>query len=452
MRGNCHSRVFAAIFCAAAVAAAPATADDERPALDSNDFVIDTYTGPVIGSIRTMTLGGAYAGIAERSQGIMYNPAAVAQRVWYSKYFFDYDAGYAYLKPGLFTSENVDLDNDGDRSFTYKNFISGAVYGALRAGKAGGGALLRLQRFVLQGEQERRMPVVLGHADMAAGYNFLEDRLVVAAGVRLTFMTIDVWGIERKSALAYRSAGILGGILFRFKRLPLRAGISTVVPLPRAQTARTEGVETCELPGGGSVRKVGVDETCAGEGMVIPGGIAFPWTIRLGFAYYLGLQDWNEQWTMEDRRYEYSSKVPVRSGGYKWSSWQSRYMMKRGDVDRRYVLFSLDVEIVGGVEKGIGVEGFLDQEWKRSFGSPTVSIHAGVESEVWRDRLVIRLGGYAEPSRFKRMGYRGHGTFGFSAKLFSLCSGSSKVDIRGGVGADIARGYLNAGFTLGFWK
>jgi hypothetical protein len=437
---------------AAALPSGPARADEN--ALDSNNFSIDTYSGLQIGSIRTYTLGGAYAAIAERAQGIMYNPAAVGQRVWYTKDLFDYDVGYAYLKPGLLFREDTDIDNDGDRSFNYSSYVAGVVYGALRVKKVGGGGLVRLQRFVLNDENGLRMPVTLGHADMAGGLSILSDFIVIGGGIRLVFMDVKVRGagVEKSNALSYLSTGLVAGVLFRFKKIPLRIGLGAALPLPRTQTSWTEGVATCAGPEGSGLSKVGVEDPCGEGGLVIPDGIAFPWSIRLGFAYAIGKIKWNESWQYASRQYEYSNKVPTMKGDYRWSPWRSQYQMKRSDMDRRYVLFSLDIEVVGGVKNGIGLEGFLDQKWKRSTGTPTVSIHGGLESEVVGDWLVLRLGAYAEPSRFKRLGFRGHGTFGFDLKLFSLCWGSSQITFRGSAGFDMAAGYFNTGFSVGFWK
>jgi hypothetical protein len=431
---------------------APGRAEGDDPPLDSNTFVIDTYSGLQIGSIRTTTLGGAYTGIAERSQGIMYNPAAVAQRVWYSQYLFDWDIGYAYQKPGLIFKDTMDIDNDGKANFKYRDYMIGIVYAALRVGKVGGGTVVRLQRFVLAKQGEKILPAFLGHADVAAGLNMWEDRIVLGAGMRLVFMDISVRGVEQGNGLTYMSAGFVGGLLFRFKRIPLRVGLSTALPVPGVKHGWTSGVVTCSTPSAGDIRKIGVTDACGGEGLIIPEGISFPWSVRLGFAYYIGKLPWNETWKLEKREYETSNLVPTKRGKLQWSPWQSEYMLERQEIDRRYVMFSLDVEVVGGVRNGIGLEGFLSQTWKKSFGSPTVSVHAGIETEVVADWLVLRAGGYAEPSRFTRLGYRGHGTFGLDLKLFSICHGSSRLTFRGSAGFDAARDYFNAGFSLGFWK
>jgi len=305
---------------------------------------------------------------------------------------------------------------------------------------------------VLVGRSGLRMPVLLGYTDIAAGFSILEDFIVLGMGVRLAFMNISIKGVEKSNALTYLSTGLLAGVLFRFKRIPLRIGLSVSFPIPKSKRGWTSGVVDCEMPDGSLLKKVGAGEGCGGEGLIVPDGIVYPWSVRVGFAYYIGKLNWNESWSLEKRKVEYSSKVPVKTGGHKWSTWQSRYIMERGDVDRRYVVFAVDIEVVGGVKNGIGVEGFLDQKWKRSLGSPTVSVHAGVESEVWADWLVLRAGGYAEPSRFKRLGYRGHGTFGFDLKLFSICAGSSRITFRGSAGFDVARDYFNTGFSIGFWR
>jgi len=426
-------------------------ANSQSTRIDSNNYVIDTYNGLQLGSLRVVSLGGAYTAIAERSQGIEANPASVAQRVWYSQYLFDYDVGYAYLKPGLFVGEDMDYDNDKDRSFDYSNFIAGVLFASLRAGSAGGGGTTKIQRYILVDGSGRQANVWHGTVDVAFGYNFKQDFIVAGAGLQFDFLNIHVQEMKNNS-LGFLYAGAIGGILFRIKRIPLRIGASIHLPMPGVHKMWDYGVVECTKQNGSTIKKILSGENCSSEGLAIPNGISHPWTFRLGFAWFIGKLPWNEDWNLEKRNYEYSNKVPMTDGTYAWSPWQTEYLMGRSEIDRRYILISFDINLVGGTKDGVGMEGFLTQTWKRSTESPTVSIHGGIESEVWADRLIIRIGGYAEPSRFKRLGYRGHGTFGFDLKLFSICWGSSKMTLRGSAGLDAAPGYFNAGFSIGFWK
>ncbi len=438
----------------AAVLFLPTAGLCDDPPLDSNKFVIDTYNGPQLGTIRTVSLSGAYAGIAEQGQGIMYNPASVAQRVWFSKHMFGYDAGYAYLKPGLIVGDDIDFDNDGDESFNYGDFLIGVIFGSLRINNAGIGADVKIMNFTLGGKDgvEEKLDVLLGHADIAFGYNLARGLIVIGGGIRLGFMDVNVKGMEQSNALTYLSMGPIAGILFRLRKAPLRIGLSITFPHNWIQGRWTDGVSNCANASGDSLKRICYGGDCANRGLIIPDGIAHPWSIRLGFAYYVGKQNWNETWSLEKRKYEYSNKMMTKKGKTRWSPWMSQYDMERSDKDRRYLLIALDIEVVGGLRNGIGIEGFLDQKWQRSGETPTVSLHLGAETEVWADYLILRWGGYAEPSRFKRTDYRIHATMGFDLKLFSICWGSSRLNVRGSTAFDVAEGYFNAGFSVGFWK
>ena len=86
---------------------------------------------------------------------------------------------------------------------------------------------------------------------------------------------------------------------------------------------------------------------------------------------------------------------------------------------------------------------------RRAASGRTASLaaHAGVESEVWNNRLVVRSGAYFEPPRLDGSDVRPHFTLGLDARLFRLIW----WDLRAGFSLDLASRYHNTGIGVGFW-
>jgi hypothetical protein len=93
------------------------------------------------------------------------------------------------------------------------------------------------------------------------------------------------------------------------------------------------------------------------------------------------------------------------------------------------------------------LSGFLRQTAQRSGDQIAFGLRVGAESEVWQDRMKVRLGSYLEPSRTNRKFYRLHGTLGLEARLFDFWSWSAGITAT----VDVAKLYFNWGLGLGLW-
>src|SRR6478672_3195507 len=59
--------------------------------IQTSDYTLDLFQGPVLASSRVTAMGGAYAGLAEGAEGIPFNAAAASQRNAYSTTATDYE-------------------------------------------------------------------------------------------------------------------------------------------------------------------------------------------------------------------------------------------------------------------------------------------------------------------------------------------------------------------------
>src|SRR5262245_18550933 len=90
----------------------------EGSAINTSNYTIDLYQGPVFSGARITGLAGAFTPIAEGVPGYGYNPASAAQRVPWSIDWFDWDLDAGVTFPSSITG--TDFDNNGDNSYTNK--------------------------------------------------------------------------------------------------------------------------------------------------------------------------------------------------------------------------------------------------------------------------------------------------------------------------------------------
>src|SRR6187551_3594267 len=83
--------------------------------IETSDFALDVFNGPVLGGSRMTGLAGAYSAIAEGTDGNLVNAASPAVRPYSSLDYFDYWIGFGLTLPA---SGDMDYFNthEGDAS------------------------------------------------------------------------------------------------------------------------------------------------------------------------------------------------------------------------------------------------------------------------------------------------------------------------------------------------
>jgi hypothetical protein len=99
----------------------------------------------------------------------------------------------------------------------------------------------------------------------------------------------------------------------------------------------------------------------------------------------------------------------------------------------------------------VGLESFLEQKVQPMGERARLGLHLGGEGEILPRRLRLRVGSYFEPSRFRGVAGRWHGTGGAEIRLFRFdFIGEHHVSLSYAV--DIARDYALQIVSLGFWR
>ncbi len=386
----------------AALVALTAGAPGGARAAEGARHPLDAHRGPVIGSSRVIGLGGAYAGVGEGIEGFFSNPAAVANRTRYSVDWFDYDLSFdTLLTPG----GEIDFDNDGASAPEGSAFNAGNVAASLLFGRLGLGVAVLTSGYELFGSDGARvsninaLDVLLG-----VGYAFAEGEWVVGLGWGLRALEIGDFR-EGGSVVQLQGDALDVGVLWRPPAQPWRFGAHLKLPTTPRELQVVSGD-----PG---------DEA--------PGAARFPWQVTVGASRLV---------LIGKRKYN----LPVEPG----AGWGSERPLR----DRRYVLLSADLRVVGPADGAVGFESFLAGAPLASGDRASVGLHVGAEAEVVHDRLRVRLGGYNEPSRTRDDAVgRLHLTGGAELRLFELW----RWDIKASAGFDVAPRYSNLLFGVGFW-
>jgi len=387
-------------------ASTAAAADQTRTPID-----VDVFRGPVIASSRILGLAGAYTAIAEGTQGGFLNPASFINRYPYSTDWFDWDWNYdlMLLEPGA----EVDMFNTGEASHSANEYRAQNVGIGLQFGKFGIGVSFNNNHFKVAGRNgEYHYGFDYGYLGLA--YAFLEEQLLLGMGIGTGSLVLSDKE-DRNELVKWENSGLDVGLVWRPDDESYRLGVSFRRPV--------------------SIRP-DLEETAVPEevkDLTIPDNIAVPWRLALGAAYKFGASGRPFNCGREDRERE--MELLARSG-------------LSQVLDRRYVLVAVDLLIYGAAPEGsTGMTSFLAGDSVPSGESASYSIHAGVESEVMNNFLLVRGGTYLEPTRVESSSYRPHLTLGTDVRVGEFLWWEWKA----GIGLDFAPRYHNTIISLGFW-
>lgn len=498
--------------CAAALAllarAAPAAAalGKNGDAIDTSDYTIDLYEGPVLASSRVIGLGGAYAPIAEGIVGYTFNPAAAAQRAPWSTSWFDWDVDAGVTLPSSLTG--TDFDNNGDDSFTNRAaiFLTGGL--GLQFGNFGVGVTIDVNQYKVSagtGNRGDLLNVNFNRGLLAAAYSFFGGELIGGLGVGGQSVTISQpiqgsGGAQELQIATVAAAAIHAGALWAPAWLPLRIGASVrFSPANPDATPEVQNTDAVQQDANGNYILNGA--------YYLPRRIALPTEIHAGIAVQL-FRPMNIRWVnphdedsalkrarrdieeaerrreedaerridnvrasakdddardaeidrieqqleAEQERAEAQAKATLASAR---QADRIRRLAQYERMPREKLLISAAVKITTKTDKGVGLESFLTQRVERSGTTPSFSPRLGVEGEIIPGYLLLRAGSYYEPTRFEHSSYRIHGTGGLDFHIpiewdvFGLLDRGSSFRVGGAV--DGALRYFGWSVTAGLW-
>jgi hypothetical protein len=464
-------------------AAAGGTLGPNGSVIQTSNYALDLFHGPVFAGTRVTGLGGAYVAIAEDVDGDLQNPAAPAVRPFFSYSQFDYWLGFGITFPA--TLSGVDFFNSGTKTNLTNTpdafvFFTPAVN--LQWGEFGLGLTLEMQQYELTGPPPGgsiRVTIPTTHLQLARGID--HNQLVLGAGARLVSMSVS--GPDAGSAFSSGGIGLEFGAVYKPENLPLRLGVAVRTPV-ETQASYRDGL----LPDQNGDLVV---QTQAGPAY-LPKIVAVPWDLNFGFAVQLGKRPLNPPWrilseltersTLEHRLNEIDreqakknalrlARTPAereritqtfdseqaaddRRFADQQLSAQRQIEHEHLVMNRFYLQISGAMLISGSVEAAVGIESLLTQKVNRSGQSVVSSPRVGVECGVLPELVKLRAGSYLEPTRFETSDMRVHGTAGIDIKLFRWnVFGAWPDDYmwRLGLGGDASTRYYTFGLSIGGW-
>lgn len=451
-------------FCGLCLAHAPRSAFAGGPLgaqgtpIQTSNYTLDLFQGPVLASSRVTGMGGAYSALADGAEGIPFNAAAASQRYPYSTTRTDWELTGGITFPASVAS--TDFDNNGHAGFGYRNFVWATGGGFLQHDHWGFGASVSLQNYSLgaprqlglDGSGVNDLTIRIFKIDAVASYGFLDDQLHIGGGLRsAVFNAVDTSQVE-KLLLGTYGIGAQGGVLWRPHRLPLRLGgtvrspvIGTITSSPNVMQDPTTG------------------DHVVGK-FYLPSGVDLPWEAEWGVAFQLGPRPLNIQWADEDKLddpevEEERRTIPATSK--EPAHLEPAYKAARRILRRRYraiprekVLLSFSMLVTGPTKGAVGVESMLTQLIDRSGEKTSVTLRGGTEVEVVPNRLQLRAGSYMEPTRFRESTARLHATTGFELRtidwsVFGIFPEDNAFRVSGAV--DFSREYFGWSLGGGCW-
>jgi len=426
--------------------------------IQTSNYTLDLFQGPVLASSRVTGMGGAYSALADGAEGIPFNAAAASQRYPYSTTRTDWELTGGVTFPASVAS--TDFDNNGHTGFGYHDFVWATGGAFLQHDHWGFGGSVSLQNYSLgtprqlglDGSGVNDLTIRIFKVDAVVSYGFMDDQLHVGGGLRsAVFNAVDTSQGE-KLLLGTYGIGAQGGVLWRPRHLPLRLGGTVRSPVIGTITS-SPNVTRDPMTGDHVIGK-----------FYLPSGVDLPWEAEWGVAFQLGPRPLNIQWADEDklddpeveeerRTIPATSTVPAHlEPAYK----AARRILKRRyrAIPREKMLLSFSMLVTGPTEGAVGVESMLRQVIDRSGEKTSVTLRGGTEVEVVPNRLQLRAGSYMEPTRFRESTARLHATTGFELRLvdwslFGIFPEDNAFRVSGAV--DVSREYFGWSLGLGSW-
>jgi hypothetical protein len=436
-----------------------------------------------------MGVGGAYVALAEGMEGAAVNSAAPAVRDPFSTTWFDYDVSAGISFPGAFTSS--DFDNHGDDAnlpadhASPGNFLDLNLGGKLQFGGLGVAITGDLQQYTLKTTATGTpdLTLQLGRWKALAAYGMFGGQLAVGGGVRVVTMQVLQGGAG--TILTMTGAAPEAGALLMPTGQAWRVGATVRAPVSAAPGVAFLGTQL--IPGS-------QDTARTAGAFVLPSQVVMPWEAEAGIAYQLGPRPLNPGWDdpqaeeaplrdlVEGHRAERRvrdeqelASIPPAGREARRAELAAQERSLRAIEDdhlaedserlrrarkarytnwpREKILLLASVLVTGQSPNAVSIEGFLDKRVETVGRAVTLTPRLGLEGEPIQNRVQLRTGLYAEPSRYGAGAARQHVTFGADVHLFPLTFWGllPEADWKLGVFVDLAPRYTNWGLGLGNW-
>ena len=194
-------------------------------ALTTNDFRIDVITTPVLGSSRTIGLGGAFTAVGEGIDAVPFNPAGYAARFPFEHDYYEYELTGGLQLGGVFSDLDYFLNgDDAEDDQQVRSFYGVAFGGRLQFGQLGVGGSYELEILdvPLEAPTDRPVSADFSRLRVGAGYNLLEGQLALGGGLHLAGMSLRQGLVE---LVRFSGAGVEVGAALRLVGRPWRAGL-----------------------------------------------------------------------------------------------------------------------------------------------------------------------------------------------------------------------------------
>jgi hypothetical protein len=367
------------------------------PPVTRNDFNIDLFEQPALGSPRLIAMAGAINSVAEGAAGLFTNAASPAVRAETRSDKFAWNVYFSSYLP----ASGQDMNNNGQPVTSVRRSLLGAAGLLLQYGKWGisldGG--YTAHEIAPQAGGGLGIRSYIAHAVLAR--TFLNDGLAVGLGVRGG--ALNVYTLDAHQTLFTRAGGSAeAGAVWKPRGSNWRMAAGLALPVLT-----------------GALRSTCPPTTCFGY--ILPAAAVVPWDLSAGAAWRLGSTPWNQ---------------PV-DADYR---------------DERQLTMALEVSLVGPVSNAYGMEAFAAKQLQPSGRAVTLTPRLGLESEIIPGWLRLRLGTYREGGRFDGVTGRFHATGGGEVRVFAfkLLGHWRRVSVS--FAGDAAPRYHNLGASIGFWN
>jgi hypothetical protein len=434
----------------------------EGTPIQTSQYGVDLFQGPVLATTRISGLAGAFTAIAEGTEGIAWNPTAASVRRAFSTTRDDYDLTLGVTLPA--SVENTDFDNDGRVGFAYDRFVWATFGGILQHGPLGFGVIASFQNYEIgrpgtepivipsTGETVDSVIIRMLRFDPVVSYAIADEQIHFGVGLRVASFfgigaTVPSEDQTERMLMSANTAGAQTGLLWAPRTASVRVGF----------TARTPAVPLGKVEGRIPVNAEG--DRVVGT-LFLPNRLELPWELEAGFAFQLWRRHFNLRWADEDK-VPPDEAEPFRrtlANGQREPPWRgARTLLKARyrALPRERVLLTTSLLASGPVKNAVGVESLLSRTVHRSGERAVLTVRAGVEAEVIPHWLVFRGGSYLEPTRFRSGRARVHGTGGFDLRVlesavFGLYDEGTRFRVSGAI--DAARDYVGWSIGAGLFR